>query len=151
METAYFSDIVNDVLRTTGKLAVASKCDHIDSEHILLAIIDESLKNADKNCITIKVFKLLNINLFELIEDIESAFDKTENLAVSDKLPFSKKAEMILKHSFIEAKIYHSIFIDIEHVLLAYLRRDSLFLEKTLIPKYNLTYKRVKESIAKLT
>jgi len=138
---ALFSDQVRDIIQTSGKLAVRFRYDYIGPEHVLLAIIDESLKN--KN-VVLDILKGLNVNLFNLIEDIEASFDNSKSSAAKSSLPLTKASEKILKLSYLEAMRFHSIFIETEHLLLSYLKHDSAFCERVLTVKYGLTYEKAK-------
>jgi ATP-dependent Clp protease ATP-binding subunit ClpC len=138
---ALFSDQVRDILQTSRKLAARFKYDHIDSEHLLLSIIDESLKN--KNAV-LEVLKHFNINIFNLIEDIEASFNSTGESVGNERIPFTKKTESILKLSYLEAKTFLSSIIESEHLFLSYLRGNPAFCERTLNAKYELTYDKVK-------
>lgn len=116
-------------------------------EHLLLALIDDCLKKPTESEIVLQAFKQLNVKLFDLIEDIEASFDHTQTFAVEGKIPLSKKVEMILKLSFLEAKTLRSHTINAEHVFLSYLRGQTAFCENKLTPKYGLTYDKAKDCI----
>jgi ATP-dependent Clp protease ATP-binding subunit ClpC len=146
METALFSPLVESIIQASGKLAVKLNYESIVPDHLLLSIIDESLKTPTNN-ILLKAFKHLNINLFNLIDDIEQSFDKYEKREINDRIPFSRGTEHILKLSFLEAKSLNSLFIEAEHLLLSYLRADDTFSKDVLQPKHALTYDKVKEAI----
>ena len=143
-----FSDTTRAVLQTSGRLAVQYKYESIEPEHLLLALIDESLKNSSSNKVVLAVFKHLGINLFNLIEDIEESFDRSRSAEVGNAIPFSKRTEFILKLTAPEAKKLFSDEIYTEHILLSYVRCQSAFFEAVLKPKYNLDYQDVKAAVA---
>ncbi|HEY9002172.1 MAG TPA: Clp protease N-terminal domain-containing protein [Mucilaginibacter sp.] len=78
MENVAFSDLVRDIIHTSGKLAAQFGYDYVDSEHLLLAIIDESLKDPKGGGVVLKTFKQLDVDIFQLIECIERTFDSTK-------------------------------------------------------------------------
>jgi ATP-dependent Clp protease ATP-binding subunit ClpC len=149
METP-FSDLVLNIIQTSGKVAVRFKYENVLPEHLLLALIDECLKNPVEAAIVLKTFKELNIDLFDLIQDIETSFDDTQAYVIEGRIPISKKAEMILKLSFLEAKIFRSDIINAEHILLSYLRGQPPFYENILVPKYGLIYNSAKACVKRL-
>jgi ATP-dependent Clp protease ATP-binding subunit ClpA len=146
MENINFSDLTRSIIQSSGRLAVQFRYSFVEPEHLLLAIIDECIKNPDKN-VVLKIFKHFKVNLFELIEDVERTFD-SPNIPIADrKIPFTKKTEYILKLTHVEANRCHSIKIEAEHVFLSYLRAETAFSEKTLNHKYNLIYEPVKDYV----
>jgi len=142
-----FSPFAENIMQTSEKLARRFGCDYIDSEHIFLAIIDESLKNANGENLVIKILKHLNINLFNLIEDVESSFNGNGKAITTDKIPLTKIAELVLKISYLESEIFNSNTISPVHILLAYLRVGSAFSKGKLYAKYNLSYDQVNNCI----
>jgi len=151
MESAAFSDLVRDIIHSSGKLAAQFGYDYVDSEHLLLAIIDESLKDPKAGSVILKTFKQLSIDIFQLIESIESTFDSAQTSIILEKIPLTNKAELILKMSFLEAKLLQKWYcIEAEHILLAYLKVGTPFSKNELTVKYNLTYDRVKDFIINL-
>lgn len=152
MESVLFSDLVRDIIYTSGKLAAQFGCEYVDSECLLLAVIDESLRNPEAGNNLLKTFKHLKIDIFSLIENIESTFDPTKASLAIEKIPLTKKVEFILKMSVLEARSLQKFHrIDAEHVLLSYLKVGSSFSENELTAKYNLTYDRFKDFVIKLS
>ncbi|WP_295650602.1 Clp protease N-terminal domain-containing protein [uncultured Mucilaginibacter sp.] len=147
MESAHFTDLVRDIIQTSGKVAVRYKYDHVDTEHLLLALIDECLKNPVGGGIVLKIFRQLNVNLFDLIEDIEGTFDDKQESVFAGKIQLTQKVILILKLSYLEAKISQSETIYPEHILLSYLKSGTTFSKDKLTLKYSFTYDRVKNCI----
>jgi len=147
----HFSDATRAIIQTSGRLATQFKYESVEPEHLLLAIIDESLKNPAEGAMILAIFKRLNVNLFNLIEDIESSLDVAKTTSPkTDRLPLSKQTEKILKISYLEAKIFRSHNIRPEHILLSYLRNGSAFTEETLKSKYNMTYQNVHDTVEQI-
>jgi len=150
MESVIFSDLVRDIIQTSGKLAAQFGYDYVDSEHLLLAVIDESLRNPKAGNILLKTLKHFNIDLFALIEDIEGTFDVTKISLSIEKIPFTNKVNKMLRISFLEARSLQSFHsIEAEHIFLAYLHIGSGFSKNELGMKYNLTYEQVRDFIRK--
>ncbi len=149
METAYFSDSVSDVIQASGRLAIQFGYDVILPEHLLLAIIDESLKQPVKGDIVLKVFKHFHINLFELIEDIEQTFDTGTSSTSIEKIPYNNQTQYIIKLSFFEARKSKDHIIGVEHLLLSYLQAQTVFLN-ILSGKYRLSYAAVSDYLRQI-
>ena len=147
MISSYSSSLVGDIIRASANLAALHKYEHIEPEHILLAIVDESLKNFKEDNTIIKVFKRLKIDLFSLMEDIEASFHNDESNIPAEKIQLSHEAEQIFTNSSLEARLLYSYLIEAEHILLAYLNAGSAFVTGTLARKYNLGYDVVRISI----
>ncbi|MBV8389812.1 MAG: hypothetical protein JO080_08440 [Mucilaginibacter sp.] len=151
MENVAFSDLVRDIIHTSGKLAAQFGYEYVDSEHLLLAIIDESLKDPKAGGVVLKTFKQLGIDIFQLIESIETTFDPNQTSIIIEKIPLTHKAEFMLKMSVLEARSLQKFhIIEAEHILLSYLKVGSDFSKNELTGKFNLTYDRVKDFIIKL-
>jgi ATP-dependent Clp protease ATP-binding subunit ClpA len=140
----FFSPFAKKIVQRAPQLAIKFGYDCIISEQIFLATIDESLKNFKGRNVVIKVLKHFNINLYDLIEDIESSFDKPGTSVKRTGVPLSSIAETILKFAYLECKEFHTDKIDAIHILLGYLKLHSNFSKEILAVKYNLTYDRVK-------
>lgn len=147
MPTIEFTALVKDIIKSSGKLAMQYGEEYIGSEHLLLAIIDESLKQTNKSEQILKIFKRFKLDVFALIEDIEATFDHDKPRLYLDQVPLSSSAENCLKYSYLEAKACNSDMIDAEHVLLAYLRQENSFYNQVLLPKHKLAYQDVKKFI----
>ena len=67
----------------------------------------------------IKVFKQLNVDLYELRKEIELAVkDKTgKNIANINSLPLTKQAEKVIRVTVLEAKALKSPLVETEHLM----------------------------------
>jgi len=146
----HFSPVGKAVIQTSIRLAGQFRYRAVVPEHLFLAIIDESLRNPADAQIILNVFKQLNVDLFSLIEDVESFLDSSNLPFVADRIPLSKTTESILKASCLESEILRTGNIEVEQILLAYLRNDSAFSEGILKSKYNITYKNVQKIIERI-
>jgi ATP-dependent Clp protease ATP-binding subunit ClpC len=122
MNSRKFSPQVKEVISKSRDLAVSLGHDYIGTEHLLLGIIEE------KNGLSLRVLESLNVDPDELRNSVEESIRKTPaghaNLNVGN-LPLNKQAEMVLKVTFLEAKMLKSDEIAPEHLMLSILKHKE--------------------------
>ena len=122
MNSRKFSPKVKEVIAKSRDLAVSMGHDYIGTEHLLLGIIEE------KNGLSLRVLTSLNIDPRELrrsiVESIRTGSNGNANLNVGN-LPLNKQAEMVLKVTFLEAKMLKSEEIAPEHLMLSILKHKD--------------------------
>jgi ATP-dependent Clp protease ATP-binding subunit ClpA len=95
MVTIEFTTLVKDIIKSSGKLAMQYGEEYSCSEHLLLAIIDESLKQTNKSEQILKIFKRFKLDVFALIEDVEATFDHDKPRLYLDQVPLSSSHKQI--------------------------------------------------------
>jgi len=122
MNNRKFSPKVKEVISKSKDLAVGLGHDYIGTEHLLLGIMEE------KKGLPMRVLASLNIDTDELRLSIEESIRKSPspnaNLNVGN-LPLNKQAEMVLKVTFLEAKMLKSEEVAPEHLMLSILKHKD--------------------------
>ncbi len=116
---AKFSQRVKDVLNYSREEAIRLGNEYIGVEHLLLGI----LRDGDGRAIAI--LNNFTINTKELRIVIEKAIQSETNIEDDKEIPLVKQAEKCLKRTYLEAKIFKSDLIKIEHLFLAILRDED--------------------------
>ena len=113
-----FSNRVLKVIEISRKTAQDSGQNYIGPEHLLAGILIE------RDNLGYQVLHSLDIDLNAMKRELSSRINKLElgNIDSSGKIPLSKKAEKILKVTFLEAKLLKSGKISPEHLVLSILR-----------------------------
>ena len=140
---AKFSPRVREVLNYSREEAIRLGNEYIGIEHLLLGI----LRNGSGSAINI----LMNhsIDLKELRTLIERAVQKDAKIEDDKEIPLIRQAEKCLKRTYLEAKVFKSEMINIEHLLLAILRDEDNVATRT-IEKFGLNYKIANEDVRAL-
>ncbi len=108
-----FSLRVQQVIQYSREEALRLGHDFIGTEHLLLGIIRLG------DGLAVQILHNLGCDLDELRESVEEMVDTTRGTMKIGNIPFTKRAEKVLKLSYIEGKSYSSDIIGTEHLLLA--------------------------------
>jgi len=101
------------VIQYAREEAIRLNHDYIGSEHLLLGLIREG------EGVAIEILKNLGCDLDEIKKAIEDMVKSTADTMTIGNLPLTKRAEKILKMTYIEAKNFKSNIIGTEHLLLS--------------------------------
>ncbi|OYT11060.1 MAG: Clp protease ClpC [Bacteroidetes bacterium 4572_112] len=140
---AKFSPRVREVLNYSREEAIRLGNEYIGIEHLLLGI----LRNGTGTAVNILVNH--SIDLKELRILIERAVQKDVKIEDDKEIPLVRQAEKCLKRTYLEAKVFKSEMINIEHLLLAILRDEDNVATRT-IEKFGLNYKKANEDLRAL-
>ncbi|MGQ9819749.1 MAG: ATP-dependent Clp protease ATP-binding subunit [Candidatus Kapaibacteriales bacterium] len=135
-----FSNRVHDVIRLSREEAIRLGSDYIGTEHLLLGIIREG------EGIAVRILKNLGLDLQKLRERIEESLTQRHSESISGSIALTKQAEMALRITQIEAKLYKSDIVGTEHLLLALLR-DEAFISSQILKDFAIDYNKVKKEL----
>ena len=105
-----FTSRVQKVIRYSKEEAMRLGHDYIGTEHLLLGIIKEG------EGIAIKILKNLAVELDKLKQRLEEASGPAGGMMTLGNLPLSKRAEKVLKVTYLEAKNFKSDIIGWYHL-----------------------------------
>ena len=128
-----FSSRVQMVIQFARDEALRLGHDYIGTEHLLLGLIREG------EGIAIEILHALGCDLEEIKQAIEDAGRVTSDTMTLGNIPFTKRAEKILKSAYVEAERYKSDIIGTEHLLLA-LVKEREGLAAQILNSFNVTY-----------
>ncbi|MCF8257801.1 MAG: ATP-dependent Clp protease ATP-binding subunit [Flavobacteriales bacterium] len=140
-----FSLRVKEVLNYSREEALRLGHDYIGTEHLMLGIIREGEGTA------LRVLTALGVDMPDLRRDLESATRSgaTFKKVTVGNIPLIKQAEKALKLTYLEAKVFKSIEVNTEHVLLAILRDEDNVVTRTM-KNLGVDYALVKEELMTL-
>jgi ATP-dependent Clp protease ATP-binding subunit ClpC len=135
-----FSLRVQQVIQYSREEALRLGHDFIGTEHLLLGLVrlGEGL--------AVQILQNLNADLEDVRETIEEMLEPSGSVAKMGNIPFTKRAEKVLKVSYIEGKNYNSEIIGTEHLLLALVKDDDGMAAQVL-SGFNITYERAKAEL----
>lgn len=136
-----FTSRVQKVIRYSKEEAMRLGHDYIGTEHLLLGILKEG------EGIAVKILKNLNVDLEKLKQRIEEASGPAGGMMTLGNLPLSKRAEKVLKITYLEAKNFKSDIIGTEHLLLSLLKEKEGLAAQVLVSfniDYNIGYNELK-------
>jgi len=135
-----FSLRVQQVIQFAREEALRLGHDFIGTEHLLLGIVRLG------DGLAVQIMTNLGCDLDEVRESIEDMVDSSKSTMKIGNIPFTKRAEKVLKISYIEGKNYSSDIIGTEHLLLALLKEEDCMAANVLMG-FNVTYDAVKSEL----
>jgi len=135
-----FSQKVQVVIQLSREEALRLGHDYICTEHLLLGIIREG------SGIAIEILQNLNVNLEDLKRSVEEAVRSTGGTITMGNIPFTKRAERILRVASSEAEKFKFNVIGTEHLLLALLK-DAEGIAANVLNNYDVYYDIVKKEL----
>ena len=138
-----FSPRVQKVIQFSREEALRLGHDFIGTEHLLLGIVRLAEGSA------VQILESLDVDLEGIREMVEEIVDSTDNTMRIGNIPFTKKAERVLKVTYMEGKNLNSDSIGTEHLLLAITREDDGIAAQVL-ESFNITYNSIQDQRNKL-
>ncbi|MCI0691386.1 ATP-dependent Clp protease ATP-binding subunit [candidate division KSB1 bacterium] len=135
-----FSSRVQMVIQFSREEALRLGHDYIGTEHLLLGLIREG------EGIAVEILRNLGTDLEEIKHAVEDAVKSTGETMTIGNIPFTKRAEKILKMAYVEAEKYKSDIIGTEHLLLALVKEKDGVAAQVLL-NFDITYEAVREEL----
>ncbi len=135
-----FSQRVQVVIQLSREEAIRLGHDYIGTEHLLLGIIREG------GGVAVEILHNLDIELDELKKSIEDAVRSTGGTITMGNIPFTKRAERVLRVAASQAEQYKSNIIGTEHLLLALLK-DHEGVAAQVMLSFDVNYEHVSEEL----
>lgn len=135
-----FSSRVQMVIQFSREEALRLGHDYIGTEHLLLGLIREG------EGIAVEILRNLGCDLDEIKHSVEDSLKSTGETMTIGNIPFTKRAEKILKMAYVEAEKYKSDIIGTEHLLLALVKEKDGVAAQVLL-SFDVTYDSVREEL----
>jgi len=135
-----FSQRVQAVIQLSREEALRLGHDYIGTEHLLLGLIREG------DGIAIEILQNLDLDLDELKKAIEDAVRSTGGTITMGNIPFTKRAERVLRLAAAEAERFKSNVIGTEHLLLALLK-ESDGVAAQVLQSFDISYDTIREEL----
>ena len=114
-----FSKRVQRIIKQSKEEAIRLGHSYVGSEHLLLGMLKED------SGLSKKVLDVFDINIAEMVAMIEDMIKSSGATMTLGHLPLTRRAERILRNSFIEASNRGENIADDEHILLALLKEPE--------------------------
>ncbi|MCK4966390.1 ATP-dependent Clp protease ATP-binding subunit, partial [bacterium] len=135
-----FSHRVQMVIQYAREEAIRLNHDYIGSEHLLLGLIREG------EGVAIEILKNLGCDLDEIKKAIEDMVKAAGDTMTIGNLPLTKRAEKILKMTYMEAKGFKSNVIGTEHLLLSICKEKDGVAAQVLL-SFDVDYDSIKKEL----
>ncbi|MBN2355712.1 ATP-dependent Clp protease ATP-binding subunit [candidate division KSB1 bacterium] len=138
-----FSSRVQMVIQFARDEALRLGHDYIGTEHLLLGLIREG------EGVAIEILHALGCDLEDIKSAVEDAGRVSGDTMTVGNIPFTKRAEKILKSAYMEADRHKSDIIGTEHLLLA-LVKEKEGLAAQILKSFGVTYEAVAEELMRI-
>ena len=142
---AIFSDRIKKVLTLSRREAMRLGHLQVTSEHLLLGILNEGDNEA------VGILDRLDVDIDRIRREAENLCKKSNRrrskITHINDIDMAKQTEKILKITYLEAKIFQSRVVHVEHLLLSILR-EANSVASQLLSRFDITYGVVKEIIS---
>jgi len=135
-----FSQRVQMVIQFSREEALRLGHDYIGTEHLLLGLIREG------SGIAVEILRNMDLDLDELKKAIEDAVRSTGGTITMGNIPFTKRAEKVLRVAAAEAERFKSNVIGTEHLLLALLK-DTEGVAAQILQSFDVLYENIREEL----
>jgi ATP-dependent Clp protease ATP-binding subunit ClpC len=135
-----FSSRVQMVIQFAREEAMRLGHDYIGTEHLLLGLLREG------EGIAAEILKNIGLDLEELRKAIEETVRSTGDTATIGNIPFTKRAEKVLKMSYMEADRFKSDIIGTEHLLLA-LSKERDGVAAQILMSFGVNYDTIRQEL----
>lgn len=137
-----FSPRVQKVIQFSREEALRLGHDYIGTEHLLLGIVRLGEGMA------VQLIESFDVDLDSIRETIEEIVEVADTTMKIGNIPFTRKAERVLKVTYLEGKGLNSDSIGTEHLLLAVTKEDDGIAAQVL-KSFNISYASLKEQLVK--
>ncbi len=114
-----FTDRVRKVLQMAREEAARLRHEHVGTEHILLAIVEEGEGVASA------VLTNLDVDLEEVERRVEAAVKPGADRRTGPDLPYTSRAKKVLELAMSEARELNHAYVGTEHLFLGLLREEK--------------------------
>ncbi|MCK5145990.1 ATP-dependent Clp protease ATP-binding subunit [bacterium] len=135
-----FSQRVQVVIQLSREEAIRLGHDYIGTEHLLLGILREG------GGVAIEIIQNLDVELDNLKKSIEDAVRSTGGTITMGNIPFTKRAERVLRVAASQAERFKSNVIGTEHLLLALLK-DIEGVAAQVMNSFHITYESIQNEL----
>jgi len=137
------TDRARELLDLANQEALRFNHDHIDTEHLLLAIVKEG------SGVAANVLRNFGIKRGRIYNDIEAIIQTRLDYVTMARLPLTTQARKVIEHATEEARLLQHNYIGSEHLLLGLLREKEGIAAQVL-SKHDVTLDRARREVMKL-
>lgn len=135
-----FNKRLQVVIQLAKEEAIRLGHGYIGSEHLFLGIIRHHDNRA------VEILESLNVDVSDLKTTMEDLIRTTGGTMVMGTLPFTKRAERILKNTYQEARDLNTETVDVEHLLLA-IAREQEGVAAEVLAQFSIDYELIRDEL----
>ena len=150
MDALEFSDRLRGVLSEAREEAARLKHEHVGTEHLLLALLEDA--SADGNGATPAAgvaLDVLGVDRAKLREVLEQTVLHGRPRATEEQLSYTSRARAVLELAMAEARMARAGTVDTQHLLLGLVREERGIAAQVLLD-FGVTLDKARAELAKI-
>jgi len=119
-----FSDRLRGVLSEAREEAARLRHEHVGTEHLLLALLQDSSRDGDGTPAAGVVLDMLGVDRAKLREVLEQTVLRGPGKGTEEQLAYTSRARAVLELAMAEARMARAGTVDTQHLLLGLVREE---------------------------
>ena len=125
MDALEFSDRLRGVLSEAREEAARLRHEHVGTEHLLLALLDDSSRDGDGTTPAVAlVLDVLGVDRAKLRQVLEQTVFRGPGRGIEKQLAYTSRARAVLELAMAEARMARAGTVDTQHLLLGLVREE---------------------------
>ena len=125
MDALEFSDRLRGVLSEAREEAARLRHEHVGTEHLLLALLDDSSRDGDGTTpAAALVLDVLGVDRAKLRQVLEQTVLRGPGRGIEKQLAYTSRARAVLELAMAEARMARAGTVDTQHLLLGLVREE---------------------------
>ena len=150
MDALEFSDRLRGVLSDAREEAARLHHEHVGTEHLLLALLDDSSQNGGAPASPADVvLDLLGVDRTKMREVLEQTVLRGRAMTADDQLAYTSRARGVLELAMAEARMSRAGTVDTQHLLLGLVREERGIAAQVLLD-FGVTVDKTRAELARI-
>jgi ATP-dependent Clp protease ATP-binding subunit ClpC len=150
MEPLEFSEALRRVLGQAREEAARLRHEHVGTEHLLFALLQDSERNGGHTpAVALVAIDTLGVDRNQLRQVLEQTMRGGPTTSAQDQLAYTSRARAVLEHAVAEARLLKHDTVRTEHLLLGLLREDRGVAAQVLLD-HGVTFDKARAEVVKL-
>ena len=150
MDALEFSDRLRTVLSEARQDAARLQHEHVGTEHMLIALLDDSTRDGGTApSLAGVVLDVLGVDRARMHEVLERTVLRGQVPTPEDQLIYTSRAKAVLELAMAEARVSKATTVDPQHLLLALVREERGIAAQVLLD-FGVTVDKARAELARL-
>ncbi len=151
MDALEFSDRLRGVLSEAREEAARLQHEHVGTEHLLLALLQDSIRNDDgASSAAGVVLDVLAVDREKLREVLEQTVLRGRAAGTEEQLSYTSRARAVHELAMAEARMAHAGTVDTQHLLLGLVREERGIASQVLLD-FGVTLEKARAELARIS
>jgi len=150
LDALEFSDRLRTVLSEARQEAARLQHEHVGTEHMLIALLDDSTRDGrTAPSLAGVVLDVLGVDRARMHEVLERTVLRGQVPTPEDQLTYTSRAKAVLELAMAEARVSKATTVDTQHLLLALVREERGIAAQVLLD-FGVTVDKARAELARL-